>query len=300
MRLAKPWQSARKETPNAQNIDDCRGSGALDRRNQPGLGRSDASRHEQYARPKEAGQTEAKAKASGSASTALCPRPRRTQDDTSAFIVAFANTITVTFSNADETRWLLLSVSESAMDCCGKEKRNGSAPPAFKRRGGAAKQAYRYREVATVDVAADPAAVFGHLDDHQQLASHMMQSSAMMAGSAMNFTFDQGRGRLLGSRIGMSGKVLGLVLEMNEIVTERDPPRRKVWETEGTPRLLVIGSYRMGFDISPEGLGSRLRVSIEYDLPAWPWRLLGLIAGRFYARWCVRAMANDAAREFAV
>jgi len=128
----------------------------------------------------------------------------------------------------------------------------------------------------------------------------MMQSSAMMAGSAMNFTFDQGRGRLLGSRIGMSGKVLGLVLEMNEIVTERDPPRRKVWETEGTPRLLVIGSYRMGFDISPEGLGSRLRVSIEYDLPAWPWRLLGLIAGRFYARWCVRAMANDAAREFAV
>lgn len=186
------------------------------------------------------------------------------------------------------------------MDCCGNDKRNGSGPPAFRRRVPGGQQAYRYREVVTVDVAADPAALFEHLDDQERLASHMMQSSAMMVGSAMDFTFDQGRGRLLGSRIGMSGKVLGLVLEMNEIVTERDPPRRKLWETEGTPRLLVIGSYRMAFDISPGGLGSRLRVSIEYDLPAWPWRLLGLIAGRFYARWCVRAMANDAAREFAV
>jgi hypothetical protein len=127
----------------------------------------------------------------------------------------------------------------------------------------------------------------------------MMQSSAMMAGSSMNFAFDHGRGRMLGSRIGMSGKVLGLLLEVSEIVTEREPPRRKVWQTDGTPRLLVIGAYSMGFDIEPKGVGSRLRVFIEYDLPAWPWRLLGLIAGRFYARWCVGAMANGAARQFA-
>ena len=67
-------------------------------------------------------------------------------------------------------------------------------------------------------------------------------------------------------------------------------------EQGGLPQPLVIGAYRMGYDIAPGGVGSRLTVFIEYDLPAWPWRLLGLFAGRIYGRWCVRAMANDAAR----
>jgi hypothetical protein len=185
------------------------------------------------------------------------------------------------------------------MDCCGNDKKNGDLAPGSKRRARRGKQAYRHTEAVTVDVAADPVTLFEHLDDQERLASHMMQSSAMMAGSSMNFAFDQGRGRTLGSRIGMSGKVLGIALEMSEIVIERDPPRRKVWQTEGEPRLLVIGAYRMGYDIAPKGPGSRLGVFIEYDLPAWPWRLLGLIAGRVYARWCVRAMANDAARTIA-
>jgi hypothetical protein len=142
--------------------------------------------------------------------------------------------------------------------------------------------------------------LFELLDDHERLAALMMQSSSMMAGSSMNFAFDHARGRMLGTRIAMTGKVLGLSLEVSEIVTERDPPHRKVWETDGTPRLLVIGGELMGFDIAPKDLGSRLRVFIEYDLPAWPWRLLGLIAGRLYARWCVWAMASDAVRAFAV
>lgn len=185
------------------------------------------------------------------------------------------------------------------MDCCGNDKRNGDVAPDSKRRARWGKQTYRHTEAVTVYVAADLGTLFEHLDDQERLASHMIQSSAMMAGSSMNFAFDQGRGRTLGSRIGMSGKVLGIALEMSEIVIERDPPRRKVWQTEGEPRLLVIGAYRMGYDIAPKGAGSRLRVFIEYDLPAWPWRLLGLIAGRVYARWCVRAMANDAARKFA-
>lgn len=158
---------------------------------------------------------------------------------------------------------------------------------------------YQHRAAVVVDIAVDPATLFEHLDDQAKLASHMMQSSAMMAGSSMKFTFDHDRGRMLGSRIGMHGKVLGLSLELSEIVTERDPPRRKAWETEGVPRLLVIGAYRMGFDIAPQGLGSRLTVFIDYDLPNWPWRLLGLIPGRAYARWCTRSIANDAAHTFA-
>lgn len=184
------------------------------------------------------------------------------------------------------------------MNCCKNERGNGPVPPGSTQSGLWRHQSYEYRKVVSVDVDADPATLFEHLDDHERLASHMMQSSAMMAGNAMNFAFDHGGGRVLGSRIYMSGKVLGLSLEMSEIVMERDPPRRKVWETEGTPRLLVIGAYRMGFDITPEGVRSRLRVFIEYDLPAWPWRLMGLIGARLYAHWCITSMANDAVHQF--
>jgi hypothetical protein len=158
---------------------------------------------------------------------------------------------------------------------------------------------YRHRITEAVQVDAAPSALFDHLDDHESLASHMMQSSSMMAGGAMSFTFDEGRGRTLGSRIGMTGKFLGIALEVSEVVTERAPPYRKAWETTGRPRLLVIGAYRMGFEIEAAGTGSRLTVFIDYDLPPWPSRMLGLIAGRFYARWCVESMANDAVRDFA-
>lgn len=158
---------------------------------------------------------------------------------------------------------------------------------------------YQHRLAEAVTVAAFPAELFAYLDDHERLGAHMMQSTAMMAGSAIAFTFDDGKGRALGSRIEMRGKVLGFSLTVSEIVTEREIPERKAWETQGSPRLLVIGAYRMGFQIAPEGAGSRLTVFIDYDLPNGPWRLLGFIAGRFYARWCVQSMARDAARAFA-
>jgi len=158
---------------------------------------------------------------------------------------------------------------------------------------------YRHRFAQAGYVAAAPAVLFDYLDDHERLASHMMQSSAMMAGSAMAFTFDEGRGRTLGSRIAMHGTMLRFTLEVNEVVTERAPPLRKAWETEGQPRLLVIGAYCMGFEVAAKGPGSELTIFIDYDLPPWPLRILGLIAGRFYARWCVESMARDAARAFA-
>jgi hypothetical protein len=45
----------------------------------------------------------------------------------------------------------------------------------------------------------------------------------------------------------MSGRVAGLALLVEEVVTERNPPYLKVWETRGHPRLLVIGDYRLDF-----------------------------------------------------
>jgi len=44
---------------------------------------------------------------------------------------------------------------------------------------------------------------------------------------------------------------------------------------------------------------SELRVFIDYDLPVSPLsRGLGLMLGKFYAKWCVQQMVNDARKYF--
>ena len=115
----------------------------------------------------------------------------------------------------------------------------------------------------------------------------------------MAVELDAPQGRTVGARIRLSGRVLGIPLCVEEIVTERKPPLRKAWETTGRPQLLVIGPYRMGYEITPEGQSSRLRVFIDYALPVGPishW--IGRLFGNFYARWCTQRMADDAAMHF--
>ena len=149
-------------------------------------------------------------------------------------------------------------------------------------------------------VAASPERVFALIDDHERLASHMSQSSWQMGGGRMKTLLDEHRGQRVGSHIRVGGRVLGFELSLDEVVTEREPPTRKVWETVGSPRLLVIGPYRMGFEVTARGNGSLVRVFIDYALPSsWPERWLGRVFGGYYAHWCTQSMVNDAVRQFA-
>jgi len=153
---------------------------------------------------------------------------------------------------------------------------------------------------STATVITSPARLFDHLDRHDRLAGHMTGSSWMMAGGSMRISTDALEGRAIGSRIRLEGRVLGLRLFVEEIVTERDPARKKTWVTVGDVRLLVIGSYRMGFEISPEDTASRLRVFIDYELPTTGIRRwLGRLLGAWYARWCTDQMVGDAVHAFA-
>jgi hypothetical protein len=68
----------------------------------------------------------------------------------------------------------------------------------------------------------------------------------MMGGGRMTYEFDEGRGQAIGSNIKRGGSAFGLDLSIDEVIIERDPPRRKVWRTVGHPRLLVVGAYEMG------------------------------------------------------
>ena len=139
--------------------------------------------------------------------------------------------------------------------------------------------------------------VFAYIDDHAHFSSHMSESSLMMGGGRMDISLDNGRGREVGSHIRLSGKVFGFTLFLDEVVTRREPPRIKVWETVGDLRLLVIGHYRMSIEVEPQEGNSSLLVSIDYDLPftnAWPGRLFGGI----YAKWCVGQMVKGTRDHF--
>jgi hypothetical protein len=154
---------------------------------------------------------------------------------------------------------------------------------------------YPLHHSSEVDVDADAPSLFAILDGHRRLAAHMEKPSLMMAGATMRVETDALKGRAVGSLIRVTGRVLGLNLVVEEMVTERVPPLRKTWETRGEPRLLVIGSYRMGFTITPQGNRSRLVVFIDYQLPPRGFtHALALLFGRTYAAWCTRRMATDA------
>ena len=115
----------------------------------------------------------------------------------------------------------------------------------------------------------------------------------------MVYDFDEGRGQTVGSHIRMSGRAFGVDLFLDEVITHRDPPHRKVWRTVGAPKLIIIGSCEMGFRIIPDAAGSRLTVWIDYDLPdRGPGRWAPAIAA-YYGRWCVRRMVSDALVAFA-
>jgi hypothetical protein len=144
-------------------------------------------------------------------------------------------------------------------------------------------------------VPASAATVFERLDNHARLASHMSTSSWKMGGGKMQLELDEQQGRSVGSHIRLAGRVFGLFLSVDEVVTERTAPVRKVWETSGEPRLLVVAQYRMGFDIAPRASGCQVNVFIDYELPGKGiTRWLGLLLGPAYARWCTQRMLDEA------
>ncbi len=159
--------------------------------------------------------------------------------------------------------------------------------------------AQTYAKDTEITVPTAPSLLFEFLDDPALLGGHMEKPSLMSLGASMKYDFDDKRGREVGSVIEMHGRALGLKLSIKEKIIERTPPWRKVWETIGQQRMIVIKSYRLGFEISESDRCSTLRIFIDYDLPdRGIRRLLGAALGHAYARWCVVRMARDAAAHF--
>jgi hypothetical protein len=150
-------------------------------------------------------------------------------------------------------------------------------------------------------IGASAATVFDFLDDQANLSAHMSKPSGMMMGTTMDIHMEADHTRSVGSRFGFTGRVLGVPLAVEEVVTSRTVPSGKTWETTSEPLLWVIGAYAMGFELNPQGSSCELRVFIRYAHPEAPVsRVLGVLFGWLYARWCTRQMVRDAQAHFAM
>jgi hypothetical protein len=159
---------------------------------------------------------------------------------------------------------------------------------------------YSRHEESTGVVPASPEQVFSWLDDQSHLTDHMSKRSWRMGWGKMETTFDPQLGQSAGSHILVRGRVFGIELSLEEVVTLREPPARKSWRTIGEPRLLVVGPYQMGFDLRSAGSGTKVHVTIDYEQPAHGFsRMLGRLFGRAYAKWCTRQMVDAARHAFA-
>jgi hypothetical protein len=170
---------------------------------------------------------------------------------------------------------------------------------------GVPKRGYSRHAESSATIAGPAERLFARLDDHARLASHMNHRSWRTGWGRLELQMDETAGKAVGAHLRLSGRVLGLRLEVDEVVREHEPPWRKVWETVGHPRLLVIGPYRMGFELRPETRAGpsaeegsshvHLRVSIDYDLPGGIIAsVLGKLLGGWYATWCTERMITDA------
>ena len=57
----------------------------------------------------------------------------------------------------------------------------------------------------------------------------------MIMGSRMSTEVDAEGGRTIGSKIRMDGRMLGIPLSLEEVITERQVPSMKVWQSIGAP-----------------------------------------------------------------
>ena len=99
----------------------------------------------------------------------------------------------------------------------------------------------QYSRAVTFDASAEE--VFAFADDFTRLSSHMGQSSAMMMGSSMQTTFDEGRGQAVGSHVRMTGSSLASSCSRmksfgsaNPLATRHGRPsaRRGFWSSAAT------------------------------------------------------------------
>jgi len=145
-----------------------------------------------------------------------------------------------------------------------------------------------------LSIQAPPEKVFAFMDDLSKTGMHMSQSSMMMMGSKLTLEQLEGPSKGVGATFHWSGKVMGMPIDITETVTKWIENKEKVWETIGSPKIIILGWYRMILKIESVKKGTLTSLEIEYTKPnGWFYKIMSFLFSGWYSRWCLNNMLND-------
>ena len=151
------------------------------------------------------------------------------------------------------------------------------------------------REQYKVEIFAPPDKVFAYMDDINNVGWHMSGEGAMpMMGSRLQLeVIDDSEG--IGATYRWKGSVMGMAIDIKEIVTNWTAGREKTWRTIEKPKMIVMSDYTMHLLLTPIERGTDVLFEIDYSLPKTPWGwMIGKLLARKYAKWCLQRACNDA------
>lgn len=86
-----------------------------------------------------------------------------------------------------------------------------------------------------------PKEVFAFMDDLSKTGMHMTENSIMMMGSKLMLEQLPGPSRGVCATFHWHGKVMGMQVDITETVTKWIEDQENVWETIGTPKIIILG-----------------------------------------------------------
>ena len=144
-----------------------------------------------------------------------------------------------------------------------------------------------------------PQKVFSFMDNLSKTGMHMSENSMMMMGSKLILEQLSGPLQGVGATFHWYGKVMGMSIDITETVTKWTENHEKIWETIGTPKIILLGWYRMILKTEPAKEGTLASLQIDYTPPSGLFHnILYFFLSHYYCNWCLNNMLNDSKKIF--
>jgi hypothetical protein len=153
-------------------------------------------------------------------------------------------------------------------------------------------------KLKSIIINSTPENVFACMDNLGNTGMHMTESSMMMMGSKLELKQLSENATGLNSRSRWSGKIMGFKMDFTVAVTKWIKDKEKVWETVGETKMIILKWYRMHLIITPQGVNTRVELSIVYTKPDNIFfRFIAFFLAPWYANWCLSNMLNDSKKN---
>lgn len=150
----------------------------------------------------------------------------------------------------------------------------------------------------TIAINAPPETIFAFMDDIHNSGMHMTGRSMAMFGSRLNLEVLSTASTGPDVSYRWKGRIVGLPVDFTVVVKKWIKDVEKVWETIGHPKVIVIGWFRMFLNLTPVDGKTSVTLGITYDRPkGLLGKLLCLLLGPWYAKWCLKKMLRDANKQ---